>query len=82
MVMVRIKYSESKWLYSAIYSSPTLSSGESLWRYMMHFRDTVHTPWFLIGEFNQVLLSTEVKGCTFSTSSVNVLLMLLTFVIS
>lgn len=68
MVTFKVKQGNKEWLCSAVYASPKLSSKEHLWHYMMRFRCGVCLPWFLVGDFNQVLLRFEVKGCSFSTS--------------
>ena len=33
---------------------------------MVQFRSYVHVPWMLVGDFNEVLLPTEVRGGSFS----------------
>ena len=66
MVTVRVKEGSTEWLCSGVYASPTPSVCESLWEYMVQLRSTIQIPWMLVGDFNEVLLPTEVHGGSFS----------------
>ena len=68
IVSFRIREGNKEWLCSAVYASLTPSMREGLWQYMMHFRSSVNIPWFLVGDFNQILIPSKAKGCTISTS--------------
>ena len=68
MVTFRVQNNQKDWLCSAIYASPTPSIRENLWHYMMQYKTCVNIPWFLMGDFNQVLSPAEAKGCLFSAA--------------
>ena len=54
------------WVCSAIYASPTPTARGELWDYLFNFNASIHDPWLLIGDFNEVLLSSEICDANFS----------------
>lgn len=65
MVTVSIAKGNKKWICSAIYASPIPSVREALWDHMENLRAMLVDPWFLIGDFNEILLPSEVRGGNF-----------------
>lgn len=50
------------WLLTAIYASTYSSIRNSLWEHLDLIPTLHHLPWFLTGDFNEVLSSSEKKG--------------------
>lgn len=65
MVTVSTAKGNKKWICSAIYANPILSARNALWDQMENIRPTLSDPWFLIGDFNEILLPSEVHGGNF-----------------
>ena len=57
-----------KWACSAVYTSliPTIHS--SLWDYLIKLWSGLGRPWLVMGDFNEVCLASELKGCSFIPS--------------
>ncbi|XVF13155.1 hypothetical protein REPUB_Repub08aG0183800 [Reevesia pubescens] len=51
-----------KWVFSAIYASHSPSLRESLWNYLTNMDRLDNLPWLRMGDFNQVLASSEKQG--------------------
>lgn len=53
------------WVCTAVYVSPTPVLREELWEHLSLMRNTILSPWLLIGDMNEVLLPSEVRGGDF-----------------
>lgn len=67
-VTVSISRGANKWTCSAIYASPVPVSREILWDHLQSLRSLSNDPWLLFGDFNEILLPSEVSGGQFSSS--------------
>lgn len=67
-VMVSISRGARSWTCTAVYASPVPSVRETLWNYLIQLRNSVQHPWLLLGDFNEVLLPSEVEGGSFFLS--------------
>ena len=65
MMIVKVEKWNEAWLCRAVYASPIPSLQEHLWQYLVIFYYNINLPWFLIGDFNEVLWKSEVKGGLF-----------------
>lgn len=65
MVSISIKRGTHIWWCSAIYASPTPAIRERLWDHICSIKPLVTGPWLLKGDYNEVLLPSEVKGGPF-----------------
>lgn len=52
-----VKRKDVTWFFSAIYDSPIFSIRCNLWNYLRGIRQYVGGPWLLLGDFNEILLS-------------------------
>lgn len=52
-----------KWLCTGVYASPTYNTRCHFWDYLMDFCHRVSLPWALLGDFNDILLPSEQRGC-------------------
>ena len=55
----------------AIYASPVLSIRSSLWGYLTNLCRDLGRHWLVVGDFNEVCLESELKGCSFIPSRAN-----------
>lgn len=53
--------------FVAVYASPIPTNREALWSHLGNLRSSVLGPWMLIGDFNEILLPSEVLGGNFSS---------------
>lgn len=54
------------WYLSAIYASPQVTNRDQLWSYLICLRPHLNGPWLLMGDFNEILLPSEVCGGEYS----------------
>ncbi|KAL7210976.1 hypothetical protein ACSBR2_013959 [Camellia fascicularis] len=59
---IQVLSSPTSWLFSAIYASPCFNTRKILWENLKIFADVHNLPWLLMGDFNEVLTSTEKFG--------------------
>ena len=67
-VTVEVGCGDKKWVSSAIYASPIPTIRSQLWDYLARLRNSISHPWILMGDFNDILLPSEVKGGAFYAS--------------
>ena len=60
--LVKVLPSSPSWLLSAIYASPNLECRKILWNNLCSVASTFSFPWLCIGDFNEVLNSSEKFG--------------------
>lgn len=65
---ISISRGSKRWVCSAIYASPVPAGRELLWEHLNNSRYSVHAPWFLVGDFNDIILPSEVSGGMFSVA--------------
>ncbi|KAJ1399376.1 Reverse transcriptase zinc-binding domain [Sesbania bispinosa] len=65
ILTVKITAANSSCLCSVVYGSPIPTVHEELWRHLQESYARISDPWFLAGDFNEVLLPSEVRGCNF-----------------
>ena len=52
----------SEWLCTAVYASPIPNIRASLWTHLIAIRNQVCKPWVVLGDFNEIVMASEVKG--------------------
>lgn len=67
-VTFSIQVGNRKWTCSAIYASSIPANREALWSHLSNLRNSVIDPWMLMGDFNEILHQSEVRGGIFSPS--------------
>ncbi|XP_019462952.1 PREDICTED: uncharacterized protein LOC109361876 [Lupinus angustifolius] len=67
-ISLKLQCSSKEWIFSAIYASSSSRDCELLWDYLLSFHSSVQLPWLLLGDFNEVFLSSEVRGDFFNHS--------------
>ncbi|XP_057418984.1 uncharacterized protein LOC130713213 [Lotus japonicus] len=53
------------WTCSAVYASPTVVNRDSLWDHLSILRTQITKPWLAVGDFNEILYPSEVRGGAF-----------------
>lgn len=64
-ITCKISHGRSEWWCSAIYASPIPLVRLQFWDYLGNLRSVVKGPWMLVGDFNEVLLPSKVRGGSF-----------------
>ena len=65
IITLKLQRGDCSWYYSIVYASPTPSMRQSLWLYIMELCEKVDDPWLLLGDFNEILYPSEVRGGCF-----------------
>lgn len=65
-ITLEFKSTNCSWTCTAIYASPNPSTRDHFWNYLCNLSRNITSPWLLIGDWNEILLSNEQKGCFFS----------------
>lgn len=65
VVTISLEVGSSKWASSMVYASPIPSSRDQLWSYLENLHARLSIPWLLIGDFNEIILPSEVRGGIF-----------------
>ena len=47
---------------SAVYANPHIHRRKELWGDLTRIANMIHGPWIVLGDFNDVLLQSEVRG--------------------
>lgn len=61
-ITTSISRGNKSWTCTAIYASPVLAVRELLWSHLENTRSATVNPWMLLGDFNEILLPSEVRG--------------------
>ncbi|KAL6216513.1 hypothetical protein ACLB2K_009736 [Fragaria x ananassa] len=61
-VTVKVEVNNHAWLLTALYASPTHSVRSSIWNYLSEFASSIHLPWLIIGDFNELYSSADKNG--------------------
>ena len=69
-VSVRLSVGDHFWTCSAIYASTIPAVRENLWTYLEGLRSDVQNSWVLLGDYNDILMFSEVRGGAFFPSKV------------
>lgn len=62
VVTISIKQGSNIRWCSAVYASPIPFVRDLLWEYLCTLRTTIQGPWLLMGDYNEILLPSEVCG--------------------
>lgn len=68
-VTVSVRKSSREWFCMAVYASLIPVSRELFWAYLSHLRANINGLWLLMGDFNGILLPSEVKGGHYSLNN-------------
>lgn len=68
VVTISLRKGNKLWFCSAVYASHVPTVRETLWQHLVQLRSTISGPWLLMGDFNEVLLPSEVRGGNFVMS--------------
>lgn len=62
-VHIHVDYlSPSGWFFTIVYASPHSYQHETVWRELIELSTSVSGPWYIAGDFNQVLFTHEKQG--------------------
>lgn len=65
-ISLEIKLGSQSWICTAVYASPNPTTRDTFWQHLCNISVNIHSPWMLIGDWNEILLPGEQKGCIFS----------------
>lgn len=68
VLTISVSKGSSLWCCSAIYASPIPAVHENLWSHLGLLRQSITSPWLLIGDFNEILSPLEVSKGAFSSN--------------
>nr|KYP40980.1 Transposon TX1 uncharacterized [Cajanus cajan] len=64
---LKMDYSKS-WVCTAVYASPRVELRQRVWAHLRELGGRITLPWLVLGDFNEIMLSTECRGGRFSTA--------------
>lgn len=64
-ISLEIKVGSQSWMCTAVYASPNPSTRDNFWHYLCSISPSIQCPWLLLGDWNEILLPSEQKGCIF-----------------
>lgn len=73
-ITIELSLGTSFWYVSGTYASHKYTSHLDMWLHLIDWRNIVHGPWMLIGDFNYIIHSSEWKGGNFNHSGAITLL--------
>ena len=59
---VKVRFTNTSWLLSAVYASPRNAERKILWKNLMNVAELHNMPWVIAGDFNEPLLSEDKFG--------------------
>lgn len=65
-ISLELKLGSQSWICTAVYASPKPSIRDTFWQHLCNMSLNIQSPWMLIGDWNEILLPREQKGCIFS----------------
>lgn len=68
-----VKRRDTVWYCTAIYASPIFSVCCNLWEHLRSVKSNITGPWLLIGDFNEIIFTSEVLGGNFLPSRATLL---------
>lgn len=77
-ITFELRIRHAYWYCTSIYASPSFANRCSLWDHLMQVRGSLHGPWVLLGDFNEILYSFEVSGGNFLPSRASLLATMMT----
>nr|KYP70402.1 hypothetical protein KK1_009619 [Cajanus cajan] len=54
------------WVCTAVYANPRVELRQQVWAHLRELGGRITLPWLVLGDFNEILLSTECHGGRFS----------------
>nr|KYP75106.1 hypothetical protein KK1_007804 [Cajanus cajan] len=54
------------WVCTVVYANPQMDLRQQVWAHLWELGGRVTLPWLVLGDFNEILLSTECRGGRFS----------------
>ena len=61
-IAVKVRFSDTSWLLSAVYASPRSAERQVLWGNLMRVAELHNMPWIIAGDFNEPLLGEDKFG--------------------
>lgn len=68
VISLKLIRGSCEWISSLIYASPVPSTRALLWDQLESLRDNIVSSWLIMGDFNEILSSSEVRGGNFCVS--------------
>lgn len=65
-ISLELKLDTQSWICTAVYASPNPTIRDIFWQHLYNISSNIHLPWMLVGDWNEILLPGEQKGCIFS----------------
>lgn len=67
-ISLDIKVGSQNWICIAVYASPNSTIRDTFWSHLCNLSPNIQSSWLLMGDWNEILLPSEQKGCIFSHS--------------
>ncbi|KAL2986798.1 hypothetical protein AAZX31_12G226800 [Glycine max] len=67
-------HGNERWCCSAVYASPQYSKPTLIWDHLTSIRSNILDPWLLVGDFNEFVMPTEMRGRKFIATRGNLMM--------
>ncbi|XP_020228435.1 uncharacterized protein LOC109809509 [Cajanus cajan] len=57
-----------RWVCTAVYASPRVELRQGVWAHLRELGGRITLPWLVLGDFNEIMFSSECRGGRFSSS--------------
>ena len=61
-MLIKVNSHSKRWLFTTVYASPTLSKSLKFLEFLIELANTYQLPWLMMGDFNELLESTDKIG--------------------
>lgn len=65
-ITLQLVVGSASWYITGVYASPTYSNRLDFWRYLIDLRDRIAGPRVMMGDFNEIIHPSEVRGGSFN----------------
>jgi len=72
-ITLHLSLGNDSWFLTGMYASPVYSTQVELWSHLTDLKDMIAGPWFIIRDFNEILLRNEQRGGKFNQTRADVL---------
>lgn len=71
---MKVSYGINTWACTCLYASLVPTARLTLWYHFSSLSLNIHEPWLMIGDFNEIISTGDVRGCNFHSNRVDAML--------
>nr|KYP43188.1 hypothetical protein KK1_035380 [Cajanus cajan] len=67
-ISFKVVEGSKSWVCTAVYANPRVDLRQQVWAHLRELGGRIKLPWLVLGDFNEIMLSTKCRGGRFSVS--------------